>query len=88
MISPDLPPTDSLAATRFTIGDFDVSFMINVNSMKTFQRVCSVQSVFLFYFFHVTLIVRLYFVFCSNFMCLLFIYLYAFWNRINDYDFD
>lgn len=25
MISPDLPPVDSLAATRFTIGDFDVS---------------------------------------------------------------
>lgn len=27
MISPDLPPTDSLAATRFTIGDFDVSWI-------------------------------------------------------------
>lgn len=25
ILSPDLPPAESLAATRFTIGDFDVS---------------------------------------------------------------
>lgn len=31
-MSPDmpLPPSNSLAATRFTIGDFDVSFVANV----------------------------------------------------------
>lgn len=28
MISPDLPPAESLAATRFTIGDFDVSLSL------------------------------------------------------------
>jgi hypothetical protein len=35
VISPDLPPPQSLTATRFTIGDFDVSFAVVNCSQKS-----------------------------------------------------
>lgn len=41
MISPDLPPADSLAATRFTIGDFDVSFIHTYHTNWCANRTCA-----------------------------------------------